>query len=125
MKWVLGRSKTRSDGGDIVFIGTALDLKGLLAHPVTTLRNDATIFLTGATGYLGTEILHQLLRSERVNTVAVLVRAKSVQHGIDRIAATAQIAGWWRSSDECKVEVWLGDLAREGLGLDLEQLMRL
>lgn len=81
---------------------------------------------TGATGYLGTEILRQLLRCDAVGAVVALVRAESAGHGADRVRQTALVAGWWppsRGAD--KLEVWVGDLARPQLGLAGRQLERL
>lgn len=85
----------------------------------------ATVFLTGATGYLGTEILKQLLQHSAVSTVILLVRAKSSQHGVERIRKTAEIAGWWAAEYESRIEIWLGDLAKASLGLNSQQLLRL
>ena len=96
----------------------------LAANPVTELPDGATILLTGATGYLGTEILKQLLRSGR--NVIALVRATSPAHGLERIKRSAQIAGWWdEDADATRVEVWPGDLAHARLGLDETSWARL
>ncbi|KAK8036909.1 non-ribosomal peptide synthetase [Apiospora marii] len=96
------------------------------ASPITQLPDGATVLLTGATGYLGTEILKQLLRSGR--KVVALVRATSPAHGLDRIKRSAAIAGWWNEdegADAARVEVWPGDLARPRLGLDETSWARL
>ncbi|KAK5991160.1 Highly reducing polyketide synthase gloL [Cladobotryum mycophilum] len=101
------------------------ELQRFLTRPVTTLPDEATVFLTGATGYLGIEILRQLLRQNTVKTVAVLVRAKSTQHAMDRLRDIAQAAGWWCPNDEARIEVWVGDLDRSDLGLNDAQTRRL
>lgn len=88
------------------------------------LPEQATVLLTGATGFLGIEILRQLLRHEGVGTVVVLVRAESVERGMDRIKETAKTAGWWTSKDEARVEIWLGDLSKPNVGLEAENLLR-
>ncbi|KAL7928104.1 hypothetical protein V8C35DRAFT_333716 [Trichoderma chlorosporum] len=105
-------------------IGTFQDFQDLPTQPAVTLCV-ATVFLTGATGYLGTEILHQLLRCPTVHKVVVLVRADNVRLGLDRVKKRAQLAGWWHPDDEQNVEVWQGDLAAESFGLDKDQWLRL
>ncbi len=54
-----------------------------------------------------------------------LVRAPSCRQGLERIAKTASIAGWWSSNFESKIEVWTGDLGQEELGLAEAQWARL
>ncbi|UKZ76549.1 NRPS [Trichoderma virens FT-333] len=98
---------------------------GLQETPRNTLPGQATVFLTGATGFLGTEILKQLVRNPVIKTIAVHVRSKSLAQGMDRIRDTAKIAGWWREEDMEKLEIWLGDLAKPHLGLAEAQWERL
>ncbi|PNP39601.1 hypothetical protein TGAMA5MH_08417 [Trichoderma gamsii] len=97
----------------------------LQANPITTIRDQSTIFLTGATGFLGTEILKQLVRNPAVRSVVAHVRSKSVPDGMRRIQETAKIAGWWREEDADKLEIWLGDLSEARLGLNEAQWKRL
>ena len=83
-------------------------------HPVT-------VFLTGATGFLGAFVLNDLLsRNERVKKVICLVRAKSVQQGVDRLKEGSTDRGVW--SDEWvsggRLEVVTGDLGLDLFGLD-------
>lgn len=81
----------------------------------------STVLLTGGTGFLGIEILHQLVCNDAITKVFVLVRATSVQHGRERIVAAATRAAWWSPSFHDRVEVWPGDLARVKLGLSDRQ----
>ncbi|TLD06610.1 uncharacterized protein PgNI_08015 [Pyricularia grisea] len=93
-------------------------------EPITWLPTQATVFLTGATGFLGTEILRQLLFSPRTKHIITLVRAASCEKGLERVTQTAQIAGWWTSTTPdllAKLEVWTGDLGRQRLGLSTTQ----
>ncbi|KAI0543748.1 hypothetical protein F4679DRAFT_592290 [Xylaria curta] len=83
------------------------------------------VFLTGATGFLGTQILRQLLVHASVSKVIVLVRAKDASAGLQRIIAAATIAGWWEPDQASRIEVWPGDLAKPRLGLPVEQWARL
>ncbi|OAQ98892.1 hypothetical protein LLEC1_00762 [Akanthomyces lecanii] len=87
------------------------------AHP--------SVFLTGATGFLGTQLLRGLLVKDSVRRVVALVRAKSAEHGLERLKETARIAGWWDISYEERIEVWIGDLEDAKLGLKEEQWTQL
>ncbi|PHH93406.1 hypothetical protein CDD83_3719 [Cordyceps sp. RAO-2017] len=82
------------------------------------------VLLTGATGFLGIEILRQLLQHELVY-VCVLVRADSRTQAEERIEAKASAAGWWCPSYLRRMEYWLGDLAKPDLGLSASQMKAL
>ena len=75
------------------------------------------VFLTGATGYVGTILLYKLLKEEAIIQVTVLVRASSLQHARARIVKSALKAGWWHEKYLSRIRVWLGDLGKEQLGL--------
>ncbi|ETS78885.1 hypothetical protein PFICI_08738 [Pestalotiopsis fici W106-1] len=83
------------------------------------------VFLTGATGFLGTQILRQLLELSSVSKVIVLVRASDASAGLQRIVAAATTARWWSPRLVSRIEVWLGDLARPRLGVSVDQWARL
>ncbi|KAK5991430.1 Nonribosomal peptide synthetase lcsA [Cladobotryum mycophilum] len=100
-------------------------LDRLADRPLTVLPDRATVFLTGATGFLGTELLRQLVRSASVKTIITLVRSRSVQHGLNRIKNAARISRWWREEDAEKIEIWPGDLGATRMGLTSSQWDRL
>jgi L-aminoadipate-semialdehyde dehydrogenase len=80
-----------------------------------------TVFLTGATGFLGAFILRDLLsRTGRVKKVISLVRAQTVEQGLARLKEGATDRGIW--DDEWvtsqRLEVVVGDLSLESFGLD-------
>ena len=79
------------------------------------------ILLTGATGYLGMEMLKRLLERPEV-TVFALVRCSSESAGLERIVNSATKAGWWQTTYTSRVQVWKGDLTKPGLGLDAQKL---
>lgn len=79
------------------------------------------IFITGATGFLGGEILFQLCARKDIEKIMVHVRAKNSKDGLQRIKKTAIRAGWWIDSYLEKIEVWLGDLGQRRLGLNSDQ----
>lgn len=93
---------------------------GIDSKPVIT-----NILLTGATGFLGTHILHQLLLRPTIKTVVVHVRAKTPEEGLERIVGAAKAANCWSDSFASKVEVWPGDLTKPLLGLGRHQWQRL
>ncbi|EPS44867.1 hypothetical protein H072_1138 [Dactylellina haptotyla CBS 200.50] len=83
------------------------------------------VFLTGTTGFLGTQILRQLLSLEHVKKVVLLVRAKTVEEGLKRVIEVAQENKWWRDEFATKIEIWTGDLAKPRFDLTAEQWINL
>ena len=83
--------------------------------PISALQ---TVLLTGANGFLGTQILRQLLERQEVQRVVAIVRGNSGQHARTRIIDVAMKALWWTELHREKLEVWCGDLSRPQLGLD-------
>ncbi|KAL4734758.1 hypothetical protein BDV11DRAFT_174477 [Aspergillus similis] len=93
---------------------------------VQTLHQPTTqaerILLTGATGFLGTEILRQLLSNpSSTRTVVALVRARDEDHAMERIVSSAKAAQWWQEEYRSRVSAWVGDLAAPHLGLSESQ----
>ena len=83
------------------------------------------VFLTGATGFLGTQILHQLLLQPSIKSVIIHVRAKTPEEGLARTIKVAMDANWWSESFTSKLEIWPGDLTNPCLGLTPQQWQRL
>ncbi|PYH46508.1 nonribosomal peptide synthase [Aspergillus saccharolyticus JOP 1030-1] len=79
------------------------------------------VLLTGATGFLGSEILRQLLVNPEIRTVVAIVRARDEQHAMEKIVASASAAQWWQEEYRQRVRVWVGDLAAPLLGLSAAQ----
>ncbi|CAL1708951.1 unnamed protein product [Somion occarium] len=80
-----------------------------------------TVFLTGATGFLGAFILRDLLqRDNRVKKVICLVRARTAEQALDRLRDAASGRGVWDEKwvESGRVEVVKGDLDQEHFGLD-------
>ncbi|RDA94597.1 hypothetical protein CP533_2465 [Ophiocordyceps camponoti-saundersi (nom. inval.)] len=84
----------------------------------------STVLVTGGTGFLGIEIIRQLLCSYNIKVI-VHVRAASVQHGRDRVVSAAKKAAWWSEAFHHRLEIWTGDLGHVKLGLRGEQWDRL
>ncbi|KAM0269650.1 hypothetical protein ACHAQH_009681 [Verticillium albo-atrum] len=76
-----------------------------------------SVLLTGATGFLGREILHQLLSHPDQWTIICVVRGDSPQHARERLMSAIGKQKWWDASLEQRIEVWPGDLSLPNLGL--------
>jgi L-aminoadipate-semialdehyde dehydrogenase len=86
-----------------------------------------TIFLTGATGFLGAFILRDLLsRDERVKKVICLIRAKDTEQGLQRLRELSTDRGAWDDAweDLGRLEVVIGDLNQPSFGLDKDTWVR-
>jgi L-aminoadipate-semialdehyde dehydrogenase len=83
-------------------------------------ESGANILLTGATGFLGAYVLHDLLTRKPSNHVYAHVRANTPAEGLDRVRRTCTAYGLWQDSwiNEGHLEVVLGDLEQPQLGLN-------
>ncbi|OBZ78069.1 L-aminoadipate-semialdehyde dehydrogenase [Grifola frondosa] len=91
------------------------------ALPADYSSRPLTVFLTGATGFLGAFVLRDLLaRSERVKKVICLVRASDAAKALDRLRDAASGRGVWDEEwvKTSRLEVVKGDLDQERFGLD-------
>jgi thioester reductase-like protein len=80
-----------------------------------------TILLTGATGFLGSQILRHLLELPHIKRVIALVRASDHNKATTRLIESAQKSKWWHDSYSSRLEVWVGDLSKPDLGLNAAQ----
>jgi amino acid adenylation domain-containing protein/thioester reductase-like protein len=80
-----------------------------------------TVFVTGATGFLGTQILRQLCDRPDVGRVIAHVRANSPSEAFIRVKDAAVRAQWWSDYYLTKLDVWCGNLALPNLGLKPRQ----
>ncbi|MCA9693938.1 MAG: SDR family oxidoreductase [Nannocystaceae bacterium] len=79
------------------------------------------VFLTGATGYLGSYVAHGLLERHADARLALLVRAKSPAHAEERLWKAWQLhMDFERFLDMVRgrCEIYLGDLTSPNLGLE-------
>lgn len=76
-----------------------------------------TVFLTGATGFLGAYIIKDLLSRPQIKVIAH-VRAKTESAGLDRIRETCQAYGIWSNEWSSRLRCVTGDLQKPQLGLD-------
>ncbi|KAJ9487561.1 hypothetical protein VN97_g5749 [Penicillium thymicola] len=80
-----------------------------------------TVFVTGATGFLGTQILRQLCDRPDVGRVIAHVRADRSSDAFHRVKDAAVRAQWWSDHYLIKLDVWSGNLALPKLGLEPKQ----
>lgn len=85
--------------------------------PVATGAAPQTLFLTGATGFLGGFLLHELLKQTDAR-VCCLIRADNPEAGLARLAAKLKAIGVWEDAYAQRLVAVNGDLSRPQLGLD-------
>jgi len=100
----------------------ALDDPKVTAEGLPALQfpgQNATLFLTGATGFLGTNILATYLRKNPSAKVYCLVRAKSDDLAYERLKKNAQAYMTWNDEWEKNQNVVAvnGDLSKENFGI--------
>uniref|UniRef100_A0A060TAU4 Alpha-aminoadipate reductase n=1 Tax=Blastobotrys adeninivorans TaxID=409370 RepID=A0A060TAU4_BLAAD len=77
-----------------------------------------TVFLTGATGFLGTFIIQDLLSRKNSNVrIIAHVRAKTAEAGLDRIRNSGIAFGIWKEEFASRIEPLLGNLEDKHFGL--------
>lgn len=82
------------------------------------LTTEPTVFLTGATGFLGAHILRDLLTRQAPSVkVVALVRAKSDEQALERIRSTCRAYGFWDEAWTSKLQSLCGDLGKPHFGL--------
>lgn len=87
---------------------------------VENIKTTASVFLTGATGFLGAFLLYELLRHNE-NSVFCLVRAATVEEGKNRIRRNLEAYQIWDVQFEKKIFPVIGDLSQPLFGLSLQQ----
>jgi thioester reductase-like protein len=79
-----------------------------------------SIFLTGATGFLGAFLLQELLDQTQA-TVFCLVRATDTESATFRLQQNLKTYGLWQAAYGTRIVPILGDLAQPQLGIDPAQ----
>ncbi|OQP54230.1 hypothetical protein A4H97_22290 [Niastella yeongjuensis] len=80
-------------------------------------RGKKTVFLTGATGFLGIHLLHELCNNEAVE-IYCLVRGKDHQHAVHRLESVYRyFFNEWPEERMHRIRVIKGDLLAEHFGI--------
>ncbi|MBW4676222.1 MAG: amino acid adenylation domain-containing protein [Desmonostoc geniculatum HA4340-LM1] len=94
-------------------------------HPQNTLTEPVLdFFLTGATGFLGTFLLSELLQQTRAD-IYCLVRASSIEEARVRIISRLKYYQLWQEHLSDRIIPILGDLSKPLLGIQPQQFSRL
>lgn len=84
----------------------------------------STIFLSGATGFLGAYLLADLMR-ETAAEVRCLIRAASDEDGMGRLRENLEAYGLWDEKFAARIRPIIGDLAKPAFGLTAVQYQAL
>uniref|UniRef100_UPI002611B565 thioester reductase domain-containing protein n=1 Tax=uncultured Streptomyces sp. TaxID=174707 RepID=UPI002611B565 len=87
---------------------------------VRTVDDPREILLTGASGFLGAFLLRDLMRTTRAR-IHCLVRGTGEQETYDRLRESLEWYRVWDAVDQDRLDVVVGDLAEERLGLTEER----
>ena len=88
--------------------------------PFLEKSSSVTIFLTGATGFLGAYLLREILERGPHFRVVAHLRAKSADAGMQRLRDTCDAYGIWNSEWEARLKCVPGDLGSPQLGMTPE-----
>jgi L-aminoadipate-semialdehyde dehydrogenase len=82
------------------------------------IEEQITVFVTGATGFLGAFLIRDLLsRQQSKIRIIAHVRAKSTEGGLRRLQDTCEAYGVWKSDWVSRIDVVTGALEQEYLGI--------
>jgi amino acid adenylation domain-containing protein/thioester reductase-like protein len=87
--------------------------------------NHRKLFLTGATGFIGAFLIHELLIKQTQAIVYCLVRAKTVGEASDRLRDIMKRYGIWENGFGERIIPVLGDLEKPYLGMEESQFLKL
>jgi amino acid adenylation domain-containing protein/thioester reductase-like protein/non-ribosomal peptide synthase protein (TIGR01720 family) len=89
-------------------------------HPVT---KPTQILLTGATGFVGAFLLHELLQQTQAD-IYCLVRSSDAEAALHRIQSNLASYGLWSDDRRDRIIPIVGDLAQPRLGLSEKQFKK-
>lgn len=86
--------------------------------PLST-KETITVFVTGATGFLGTFLIKDVLERSNINVKIIAhVRAADKAKGMERLRNSGIAFGTWKDSYESRIEPLIGNLEEKQFGLD-------
>ena len=87
---------------------------------VPTVSHLGRIFMTGATGFLGSQLLYELLTTTNA-TISCLVRANNLDAGWERLKDKLKTSGLWSEDFSSRIIPIVGDLGISSFGLSASQ----
>jgi L-aminoadipate-semialdehyde dehydrogenase len=86
-----------------------------------------TVFLTGATGFLGSYLIKDILErtSRDIRLIAHIRGVKDTKAGIERLQRSLQGYGLWQDTWSTRLDCVVGDLSKPRLGIDQQSWERL
>jgi amino acid adenylation domain-containing protein/thioester reductase-like protein len=106
------------DPSNDVILDPAIYPENILEEPIPE------IFLTGATGFLGSFLLFELLQQTRAD-IYCLIRADSLAEAQARIQTSLKRGSLWKDSFSSRIKLVIGDLTQPYMGIESEQFARL
>ncbi len=94
------------------------------ALPVEYLSEPKSIFLTGATGFLGAYLLHELLQQTKAD-IYCLIRSPNADEGKQRLQSKLESYSLWSETFSSRIIPVVGDLSAALLGLSAPQFRHL
>ncbi|CEJ82947.1 Putative L-aminoadipate-semialdehyde dehydrogenase large subunit [[Torrubiella] hemipterigena] len=96
-----------------------LDAKYQTADPAAlSPATKTTVFVTGATGFLGSYIVKDLLQRENIHVVAHVRGTKGVPAALERLQKSLRGYSVWQDAWASRLSAVIGDLAQPHLGID-------
>ncbi|KAI0155272.1 polyketide synthase [Xylariaceae sp. FL1272] len=96
-------------------VDSSFTFKNVLNHPTCCSLSPRSVFLTGATGFVGAFILYELL-SQGITTYC-LVRASNTDEALHRLTSTLKDYDLWDSKFSTLIIPLAGDMSQPLLGL--------
>lgn len=93
-------------------------------YQIKPLQDCNTVLLTGATGFVGAQLLHQLLQAGNAKVIC-LVRAPSIDKAQEKITQALAKQNLLISDLSARTEIMLADLEQPGLGLTRDAFQQL
>jgi len=100
-----------------------LSVEAVLEEEIKPLGNAGSVntskdvLLTGATGFVGRYLLHEIFESSNVD-VHCIVRAKTEEEGLARVKNSLLEFQLWDEAYTARLHIILGDLAKENLAIE-------
>ncbi|MBW4619912.1 MAG: thioester reductase domain-containing protein [Cyanosarcina radialis HA8281-LM2] len=116
-----GRETPAIDLAAEAVLDRAINPDGL---PAKQLTEPTSIFLTGATGFLGAYLIKELLAQTQAD-IYCLVRAANLAEGKKRIQKNLETYGIWQKKLNSRIIPVIGELSQPLLGLSAEQFQQM